>query len=218
MALPAYDSSAISTSNTTNFTFAHTCSGADRYLVVIAGCQSTPPSTITYNGVAMTLISSMGSGTNANVFVLAAPSAGTNNVSVTVGSAFATRAASASYTGVSATGNPDTSHATDTGGAAVTVTDTITTLTDNSYIVGFGQYQSASGALVAGAGATQRQNSGSSGSYSPFGIFDSNGVKTPAGTRAMTLNVSASSGRMVLFQIALKPAIATQAGLLMALM
>lgn len=218
MALPAYDSSALSASNTTNFTFAHTCSGADRYLVVIAGSQSTPPSTITYNGVAMTLISSMGSSTNTNVFVLAAPSLGTNNVSVTVGSAFPTRAASASYTGVSSTGNPDTSHATDTGGAAVTVTDTITTLTDNSYVVGFGYYESASGALTAGAGATERQNSGISVFYAPFGIFDSNGVKTPAGTRAMTLNVSASSGRMILFQIALKPAIATQAGLLMALM
>lgn len=216
MALPAYDSSTLSGSSTVNYTFSHTTSGADRYLFVICSCQSTPPSAVSYAGVSMTLLANLP--TNVNVWGLASPASGANNVSVTVGSAFSTRAIAASYNGVSGIGNPDASHQTDTGGAAVTVTDTITTVTDNSYVIGFGTYGSSSGQLTAGSGATERQNSGASSSYTSFGVFDSNGVKTPAGTRSMTLNVSSSSGRMVLQQYALKPAVPNLAGLLMALM
>jgi hypothetical protein len=78
--------------NATTLTFAHTVSGSDRVLLVAVQWYSTQAvrsvSSVTYNGTAMTLVSSSQIDNGANRFLalyyLIAPSTGTNNVVITL--------------------------------------------------------------------------------------------------------------------------------------
>jgi hypothetical protein len=96
------------TSATTNLTYAHTCSGTDRFLyVAVTTISKASPtiSAVTYGGVSMTLLSGnvlVFSGTNwfHHVYYLANPASGSNNVSITANSGGTIRSGCVSYTGV----------------------------------------------------------------------------------------------------------------------
>lgn len=142
------------------FTWAHTCSGADRLLrVTVSHYDSSDPVTgITYNGVALTAVPG-GATTNGQYWITAyyliAPDVGTYNIVVTVsGNVFDFGAGAISYNDV---------HQTVPLGTAVTATGTGTTptvtvssaadeLVDDGLVIIHG------GTLSVGAGQTQRWN------------------------------------------------------------
>ncbi len=123
----------------TNFTWSHTCTGADRCLVVTVAAELVMPTTVTYNGVSMTAVTAGTTLNDMNVrhYVLAAPATGANTVSVnfgaTSGEAFGI---GSSFTGVDQTTPVDASGAGSTGSATTGMGDSITTVADNSMVVG----------------------------------------------------------------------------------
>lgn len=214
----AFNATSSGSGNTNPWSFNHTCSSlSGRFLFVATSASSgAGPTGVTYNGSAMTLVATVGAGST-RFWYLANPSSGTNSLSF-AGATTNMQAVAASYTGSSGTGNPEATTNTDTASPATTVTNSVTTLTDNSWVIGLGCYSSFANNLVAGAGATERIKQASGPDGEAIGIFDSNSPKTPAGSYSMTLNASAGSGRMVLYNFALKIETVGNSSILMALL
>src|SRR5882724_8240704 len=91
----------------TTLTWSHTCSGTNRYLVVLIRAGSADTLTgVTYNGVAMTplkkiLVNTSGSvQDNFYVYGLANPASGANNIVASASTAVTILGLSASYKGV----------------------------------------------------------------------------------------------------------------------
>lgn len=193
--------------------WSHTCSGADRYLFVYTTTNSAGGvSGVTYNGVAMTKLASR-SGDFMNLWGLASPSSGTNTISITGTGA----GVAASYTGVSGTGNPEANAGTSSGTTSFLQTS-VTTVTNNAWVVGVAMYDVVGQASAAGTGATQRAVRGCTASFWSPGIYDSNGAVTPAGSYSMRVNVTSGSGAMDLYLISIKPSVPTYGALLLAQM
>lgn len=206
----AFDSSGGGLTTTLgNLTFSHTCSGTDRILFV--GCwggqsgKTAGITGVTYNGVAMTeILSTVPTGPTVliqKLFYLVNPSTGTNNVVVTrTGTGIYTWGHSVSYTGASQTGVPDASSVTTNTGTSIT--GTVTTVADNSWLVGF-VTDEGSATLTAGAGTVKRNDQ-----VGWSAIADSNSAKTPAGSDSLVISSSASHAHT--FQVAsFKPAVAS---------
>lgn len=177
------------TGSGTSHTVSHTCSGADRFLLVgVIGDGADKITGVTYNGAAMSLVAKalLGSARWGYLFGLAAPSTGANDIIASASSASFIEICAASYTGVNQTGQPEAS-ATDAGTTGVSSrTSSVTTVTDNAWAVeiAFGQ----SGTITAGASTTRRTTN-------LVGAFlDSGGAVTPAGSRALVFNQASSGG------------------------
>lgn len=89
----------------TSKTWAHTCSGSDRILIVFVtlspGAGALDPTSITYNGVALSKLGSVdGSSSRIGLWYLIGPATGTNNIVVTFASATAWYSWAGSFTGV----------------------------------------------------------------------------------------------------------------------
>lgn len=194
----AFDAASGSTTTGTSLTFAHTCSGTDRALLVhyISDASGDVVTGITYNGVAMTFVGRVQSPTSrwTGLFYLANPSSGSNNIVVSASASAYIEANAASYTGVAQTGNPEAS-ATNTGASATSVTGTVTTLTDAAWLVMGGH--AAAGSHAAGTGTTRRRL-GTVGA-----VFDSNGGLTPAGSHS--LQQTHASTNASVYIVSLKP-------------
>ena len=131
---PAFDaaSSAYAEGNA-DITFSHTCTGSDRLLLVMASVNASDATSIagaTYNGVAMTLVTSIDNtdsfaNTITYLFRLIAPATGANNIVVDVEGAPGNVAVSAaSFTGVHQTtplGTPVTGTGNNSDTPSVTV-------------------------------------------------------------------------------------------------
>ena len=169
-----------------SLTFSHTCSGSDRILFV--GTEGTTGGSdlitgITYASVAMTRIGSAYKGAGGrfiNLFYLIAPSTGANNIVISASGVDVIGASASSYTGVNQSSQPD-AFATATATAS-TLTGTVTTVADNCWTVMFAHGDN----ITAGAGTTVRATG------SGYGICDSNGAKTPAGSTSLIATPSAS--------------------------
>lgn len=195
-----------SAAGTTTVTYSHTCSGADRVLIV--SCCSDDVSDditgVTYNGVSLTLIDKQqaaGGFQYAYLFRLVAPAVGANNVVVTrtstTGSVYAT---SMSYTGVDQT-SPVDAVAKSTA-ASSTISMPLTTTVANAWLVAGARNERG---WTAGANTTIRTTSFGGGGNSGL---DSGVAKGSAG--AYTLEVTQSDGTRSTWVIAsLKPAIYT---------
>lgn len=120
MAIARDTSLGIQVLGTTGGSFAYTCTGSDRLLLVwvfvqYAGAYTAKTRSVTYNGVAMTELKHTGTNSASDVqgvilFGLLNPASGSNTVAVTVESSAAVcYAQAASYTGVSQSGLPDSS-------------------------------------------------------------------------------------------------------------
>jgi hypothetical protein len=191
-----------------SYTYSHTCSGADRYLVVTTTASSSGnASAVSYAGVSMTLLTSRNGGYH-QIWGLPAPATGANNVSITQGS-YSGQSVSLSYNGVSSVGTPEASNGANSGGPTTSITSSVTTITDNAFVVASSMYETASNTQNASTGSTERvKRSGNASSGYAIGLFD-NGPKTPAGSVSMTVTASASSGIMDMYQIVLKPSVLT---------
>lgn len=173
------------------FTWAHTCAGSDRLLLVgIAHYDSSDPvDSVTYNGVALTAVPS-GSTTNGqywiDLYYLIAPDAGTYNIVVTVaGNVFDFGAGATSLTGVHQT-VPLGTAATATGTSttpSVTVSSAADELVFDSLVI------IHSGTLTVGAGQTQRWNA-----IAAFGFIKYAG-STEGGAASTTMSWSNSSSQ-----------------------
>lgn len=203
----AFDAASSGTNGgTTSVTFSHTCSGVSRALFVFVQANSSSTITgVTYNGVAMTKTTTVGSD-SITVWTLLSPSTGANNVVVNFNTSVSARCLSASYTGVKQSATPTTTQDTNEG-VTVTVNRSITTVQDNSWVLAFLDWDISGGATqFATAGATQRVSFAESGvGPNSMGLYDSNAPKTPAGAYNMQFNRSAGSGTALLTMYEIAP-------------
>ena len=178
----AFDTSTSSgSSSTSTLTRSHTCSGADRVLVVFVKVYNTSNllTSVTYYGVGLTQVTAIQDASNrwSYSYILDNPATGANNVVVNLSSATFVSSSSHSYTGCATSGIPDASAASNI--ATVDVSISATTTVDNCWLVG--AYAGAR-TYTAGGGTTQRQVN-TNADY--LVTFDSNSPKTPAGTYSL---------------------------------
>lgn len=184
-------------------TWSHTCTGSDRALVVGVTQAFSPiaVSTVTYAGVAMTLVRTDTQGANmrTDLYVLANPASGANNVIVTMAASAYFIGTAVSLTGVHQTTPTDT-HNGANGSSSGTTSISLTTVTDQAWIVDC--IATDDNSITANAGQTQRMNLASTGGV---GGASSKGPVTPAG--ATTVGWAVTSGNVYASSaVALRPA------------
>lgn len=168
------------------YSWSHTCSGTDRGLFVITDASDTGgTSGVTYNGVAMTKIGSNFTLVDRilNLWYLANPASGANNISVTFTGGFM-RVAAASYTGMAQSGQPEAQG--QTTNTSTSISQSVTVATANAWLIGIAGADG--GSLSAGTNTTVRVSTGGSTIYA---IIDSNG---PQATGSRSLAATMSSG------------------------
>lgn len=173
-------------SSTSPLTFSHTVTGSNPYLVVgVMGDPSVDMVTgCTYNSVSMTQldkIQTTGPSRWMYLFGLAAPATGAHNVVCSASASALFSALSVSYTGVNATGQPD-SHNTGTANANPFSVST-TVVASNTWLVGV--FFDANGFPSASTGTTQRVKGDLCGCG--FAMEDSNAI-VGTGTQSLTIN------------------------------
>lgn len=177
-------------------TQAHTTAGDDRYIFfhLYVGTSATP-STITYGGVALSLIQTFAmtgaaAGQYIRTYGLVNPASGSNNAVVTFGTSPGFYVSIVSYTGVDQTNPIDTSGNNGTS-PTTSLTTTLTTTADNCWLVG---YAYMNGSLAAGANTTLRGGSVSG----VLQAMDTNAAQTPPGNHSLTTTgANAFAGHVV---------------------
>lgn len=207
----AFDSTAYAqVAAATSLTYAHTCTGSNRILWIQACNTNSATFTITgitYAGVAMTKAGTEqkagASNTWSSLWYLVAPTIGTNNIVVTSSGSTDLLALSSSYTGARQSGVPDAY--TSSSGSGDPYTQSITTVTDNSWILaGFATQRSQ----AAGASTTFRYN------VSGYVIADSNGPKSPTGSYSLVTDQDPSGALMAATIVSFAPATSTNGNFL----
>lgn len=195
-----FDANLAETFNPASDTVSFTTSGTNRYLVVGILIQSSQTCTgVTYGGVAMTNLTS-GSSSNVStgetiyLWGLANPASGANNIVGSFSGAGTRVFIASSFTGAQQTTAVEAT-ATPVNSTGTSASLSVTTITDNDWLVGFAR---ASTNTTAGSNTTIR------GAQSNINMMDSNAVQTPPGT--FSLNFSDGSGVAGL-AFSLKPAV-----------
>lgn len=177
------------------YTWNHTCTGSNRWLAVgisMLSVAGSSVSSITYNGVALSLIdarASVSGAVRAELWGLANPASGTNTISVTLSAALDSIGNATSLVNVNQslpTEAANDASATNVGAADATVD--VTTVTDQDWVIDC--VASSDTSITVSAGQTQRGNvTGTLGS----GAMSTEGPKTPAGAVTMSwTNVGAA--------------------------
>lgn len=194
-----------------SLTFSFTVgAGSNRLICVYVNANTSDDvSGATFNSVATTLINKGAFTANrwTYLFYLLNPDSGAHNVVVS-GVAGYISAVVSSYTGVLQSDQPD-AQATkmNSSGAITSMTTTLTTVADNCWTVLGGRW--AVGNIAAGAGTTQRAEDND---FNSFGIFDSNGAITPAGSASLIIT-GTSDERVNSCMASFKPAGAAESGI-----
>ncbi len=188
----AFDAASNATTGSgTSLTWAHTCSGANRYLVAQVFSIGDFVSGVTYAGVAMALVLkiSTGAGNYTYLWALAAPATGANNLVATYSSSSAYNAGcAASYTGVKQTAQPEASASANSGGTTDPVS--VTTITANAWIVAGGSNDA--GVLSSVTNGTLRANT-TAGAF----MADDGPIAAPGSVTLTPTTGSASQGGVV---------------------
>lgn len=184
----AFDAATGKTDTASPVSWSHTTTAsADRLMVItIQGPTSDTVTGVTYNGVAATrlLLYTGSTGQYHYVYGLIAPDSGAHNVEVSHSGTLQHWAQSATYTGVNQVALPTIFGGATNPGTATSLTLTLTSVVDNSWMVMGSGVQRAP---TASTGSTQRTNSGGDNSGK---LFDSNGAITPAGNKSMAVTFS----------------------------
>lgn len=147
-------------SNSGGTSWSHTCTGANRYLLVAWTIDSSTITSATYNGVAMTeLTRYSAAGRVTVVWGLVAPATGANTVAITAGGSWGGGGA-VSFTGVDQTTPSDTP--TENTGSSSAMTVSVTSVAGN-FVCGVGLAQSGGGTIGAGASETLEWERGVNG-------------------------------------------------------
>ena len=175
-------------SATSSLTFSHTSTTTGQNLILFVSTYedlSAPGSSlitgVTYNSAPLTSISSDQRSPDGweTLWYLLAPATGTNDVTVSASSSVAgLRAIAASYTGAKQSGQPDAQVANHLGTNGSSITNTITSVEDNSWHVG-GVREEAGTNMTAGSGTTLRT------AADTYAWFDNNAAITPAGANSI---------------------------------
>lgn len=209
MAIAVDNTSSSANQTGSSVSFSHTCAGSNRVLLVgvtIADSTKTV-SGITYNSVALVKVDAIdmpSASRRAELWYLVAPATGSNTIAVTLTGAPISffNVGAVSYTGVRQDSTPAVSGKY-SDNAANDVLKSITTLSDNSWLVG-AMTDGASANPAADSGTTLRlsvYNRAGNG-YEMF-FLDTNGPKTPAGAFAIGVTgTSGVGGAIVVAQIA----------------
>lgn len=194
-------------------TWSHTCTGSNRYLVVGVAMFSLAQTvtSITYNGVALTLIGARSSITGAcriELWGLIAPATGANDIVATLSGAIAFAGCASSFTGVHQTSPTEafsSAQATNVGAADATVD--VTTVADGDWTVDIVATDDAT--ISVGSGQTSRNNvTGAAGS----GAMSTEGRKSPAGSVTMSWTDVAALATWSIGSVALRPVSAASLG------
>lgn len=207
----AFDTSASTTITGTSGSVNITCSGTDRYLIVVTNQQAT---SVTHNGTSLTNIHNytptFPSGTNCppmKIWGLANPTTGLQSISVS-NPGGPTFVAAVNYTGV-APGAIESYYDEDSANNQVTTFfGTGTTITPNSWRLMFVKGSNNVQDFNAGASTTKRV-SVSGVSDSTLGIFDSNGPIATPGTGILNMAWASSSGFITTVTVSLTPVFVT---------
>lgn len=167
-----------------NLTWSHTCTGSNLVLLV-AFSNSSGATSCTYNGVSMTHV--IVGGGQLDVFYLINPATGSHTVSVTAGGIFL-RGLSASYTGVSQVGFPDSSNQSSSSSTPLTVNTTV--VASNCWLFGAACSQSSIVASIS-TNKTDRQTGTFSSGGEAIIISDTNGT---VGTGSQGITWTAAGG------------------------
>lgn len=165
----------------TSKTYAHTTSGTNRLLFTNVHTDSNVVTGVTYGGVSMTKIYGQATDFYNTVWALVAPATGANNVVISCSSSVNIIPMTISYNGCAQ--SLPTVFNTGSGGSGLSVS--VTTLADNSWLMGYMRNTVGSG-TSAGAGTTIRAND----STYAFTTCDSGGAKSPTGSYSLVLNFS----------------------------
>ena len=184
----AYDSSAIGALNTSIWT--HICAGVNNALIVyVYDYSAVNPTSVTYNGAAMALLTTGSNATGIYVYFIAPLSTGSFSVVINTSSTNY-RGMSVSYTGVSNSGQPDAQinffNNSNSYVASITVANS------NCWKVACGVAMDSGGdAVTVTASLTNRQSvSAHMGSYGVgLCLQDSNGI-VATGTNSTTFTGS----------------------------
>ena len=191
----AFDNTTQADTNTDSYplSFSHTVTGSDPILFVyLYWNTSRTVSSVTYNGVSMTAVSTAndnGGGEFSNVYYLAGPATGSNTVAITMSGSCSIEAVAASYTGADQSTPIDASRYEaanlETG---TSYSEALTTVADNCWVV-WGTREYAGRTVSAGANTAFREKVNVI-----YGAIwaDSNAAVTPAGSRTLNLSATAS--------------------------
>lgn len=194
----AFDAQSSSTfSSTSSRTNAHTCTGSNRFLLVAFYRESgVTISSATYAGVALTSITSVNFGADANkgfmIYGLANPASGANNIVVNYSGSGFNGTMAVSYTGVHQTTPVETSNTANPVGSSTTITANITVAVANTWAVAIGRFDNG-GTLSGSDSTTQVRNNTSDGGNV---ITDSN-ASVSTGTITGGLASTLSGGRII---------------------
>lgn len=182
----AFDATSSSTFTSTNSkTVSHTCTGANGYLIAFVMREGgVTVSSITYGGVAMSLISSVNLGADANkgcyAYGLVNPASGANNISVTFSGTAYNGIQGVSYSGVNQTSPVEVSTTANPVGVRNTLSATLSVGVANTWLVAWARFDN--GGTLSGTNDTTtiRNNTTDGGNV----VVDSNGT-VATGTRTV---------------------------------
>lgn len=179
----------------TTFTFSHTCSGSDRLLFVGFVWDSADDDvvSVTYNGVGMTLVAKNLTGQNRYLYRLIAPASGAHDVVITTTAGHTVFAGATSYTGADQTSQPAGTTNSSAVGATSLLTS-VTTTVDQAWTVLLEGSYNGGAEPGAGTGSTKRT---ADSSFGTWGLFDSGGAISPAGSYSMTTTRTSATDREI---------------------
>lgn len=204
-----FDAASNSTYKTaaSTYSWSHTCTGSDRYLTVgisMLSVAGSSVSSITYNGVALSLIkaqASVSGAVRAELWGLTAPASGSNTIVVTLSASLDSIGGAVSFTGVhqvSPYEGANSATATNVGAADATVD--VTTVSVNDVCVDVVATDDT--AITVGAGQISRNNvTGTLGS----GAMSTEGPKNPAGAVTMSWTAVGALATWSIASVALRP-------------
>lgn len=189
------------TTAATSFTWAYTVGGGTKRILFVSveGTATDIITGATYAAASMTLVGKILSGSSRweYLFYLLNPASGANNVVVSASSTCDFIFAGASdYSGVKQVA-PEVTGTNTSGVAAASLTTSITTISDNAWIVLMSGGFSGNAAPTAGSGSTFRV---AEGTFGTWGLFDSGAAITPAQAYSMT-TVQSSGGLNIITHI-----------------
>jgi hypothetical protein len=207
LAAIAFDASSTWTTgaSVTNVTSSLTIGSGSNMILFALAFTTNNDASATYNGVPMTeVLTRTGTGSDIrtlSLFVLPAPAAGAHLLTISVPTSEAVvQGAGTSFSGAAQTTALDVTTSSENTGLSTSYTTSLTTITNNDWVVLGARAEAGSGALTGGASTTFRGKTGFAG------LADTNAAVSPAGPVSMTVTDAGGLGGAYSVMAAFAPA------------